>query len=282
MRFNNIEKGIIAGSVISMIVSGTVYVVLEMKERKNAQSKLEVLPWEESEIEDTPKTEEPKEADTYDEAMDKYNGDDTELAVKTDEELTKLADKYREERGSHVDYSSKGKKKKKSKKDSKINLFDTVNKGQKKNIGKGIPTAEYLEDTLTDKSKTKIEHIDASELEYPNDDYAEIYGDIEVSDGDYIQINNTPPYKDLIESISPDDYQYDDKFVKCSLVYAGDSEILYDELGDIIDNIKDTVGDCLVGCIPDEDGMYSEDIIYVRNHKIGIDYEIECVTENDL
>ena len=60
---------------------------------------------------------------------------------------------------------------------------------------------------------------------------------------------------------------------KLSIMYYEGDDTLVDDLGDPIDNVNACVGDYSLNCF-DEDDCEDPNVIYVRNNKLGVDYEV--------
>lgn len=68
--------------------------------------------------------------------------------------------------------------------------------------------------------------------------------------------------------ISEDQYYADTSLEKDTLTYYEADETLADTRDEIVDNVRETVGDAL-------DSFDNEQYIYVRNERLGLDFEIE-------
>lgn len=80
------------------------------------------------------------------------------------------------------------------------------------------------------------------------------------------------PKKNIGETpyvISPDEFGEIEEYTKVSLSYFEEDDILSDELGEVVDDVEEIVGDAL-----DHFGDYEEDSVFVRSDAKRCDYEI--------
>lgn len=81
---------------------------------------------------------------------------------------------------------------------------------------------------------------------------------------------NTEEKKDEPYVISPDDYGEDDNYTQISLVYYAGDGVLTDDEDEIIEYIRDTVGEDFA----EHFGEYEDDSVFIRNDLLRCDYEI--------
>lgn len=81
---------------------------------------------------------------------------------------------------------------------------------------------------------------------------------------------NTEEKRDEPYVISPDDYGEDDNYTQISLVYYAGDGVLTDDEDEIIEYIRDTVGEDFA----EHFGEYEDDSVFIRNDLLKCDYEI--------
>ena len=81
---------------------------------------------------------------------------------------------------------------------------------------------------------------------------------------------NTEEKMDEPYVISPDDYGEDDNYTQISLVYYAGDGVLTDDEDEIIEYIRDTVGEDFA----EHFGEYEDDSVFIRNDLLKCDYEI--------
>lgn len=81
---------------------------------------------------------------------------------------------------------------------------------------------------------------------------------------------NTEEKRDEPYVISPDDYGEDDNYTQISLVYYTGDGVLTDDEDEIIEYIRDTVGEDFA----EHFGEYEDDSVFIRNDLLKCDYEI--------
>lgn len=69
--------------------------------------------------------------------------------------------------------------------------------------------------------------------------------------------------------ISPDEFGEIEEYTKVSLTYFEEDGVLSDELGEVVDDVEEIVGDAL-----NHFGEYEEDSVFVRSDAKRCDYEI--------
>lgn len=124
------------------------------------------------------------------------------------------------------------------------------------------------------KEKPSLESLKAS-MEHPEDDdeintedYVEFVGETEES----VECVREP-HPDTLPGpviIPEDEFANDWRFEKCTIMYYIGDDTLADEDDTIMDDIENTVSREALRVLVDED----LDAVYVRNEKLGIDYEI--------
>lgn len=107
-----------------------------------------------------------------------------------------------------------------------------------------------------------------AEAEHPRDDEAEYNPNEDLNDP---KLRNREPVIISHDEYWGDEYEHHDKL---ALYYYVEDDVLATEDGDVIDNIILNVGDALT-----KYGFKTndEDVIYVRNFKLAVDYEIAKV-----
>ena len=108
---------------------------------------------------------------------------------------------------------------------------------------------------------------------YRNNDEDQPY-----EEGRYATDHQTEPYNDIevinVERFSEEAYNYD----KLTIYYYRADDVLIDENEAIIDDVSSVIGDEALSYV-DPEGEETQ-MIYVRNNKISIDYEIICLKDN--
>lgn len=95
--------------------------------------------------------------------------------------------------------------------------------------------------------------------------------DEDSTDEDAVEETHLEPRKDPY-FITEDEYYKDNAFDKEVLVYYEDDEVLSDSREEMIDNVHHTVGDAI-----EEFERSGEEFLYVRNERLGMDFEIQRV-----
>lgn len=91
------------------------------------------------------------------------------------------------------------------------------------------------------------------------------------NDEDAVEETHLEPRKDPY-FITEDEYYKDNAFDKEVLVYYEDDEVLSDSREEMIDDVYHTVGDAI-----EEFERSGEEFLYVRNERLGMDFEIQRV-----
>jgi hypothetical protein len=115
-------------------------------------------------------------------------------------------------------------------------------------------------------SRAQKENVDPVELESPPDDPPE--EDEEEENTQRPIDNGAEPYIISVESFNEENTHYD----KISITYYDDDDVLVDDDETVIANVNEVVGSKALTSF----GQLSDDpqIVYVRNDRYGIDYEI--------
>lgn len=95
--------------------------------------------------------------------------------------------------------------------------------------------------------------------------------DEDSNDEDAVEETHLEPRKDPY-FITEDEYYKDNTFDKEVLVYYEDDEVLSDSKEEMIDDVHHTVGDAI-----EEFERSGEEFLYVRNERLGMDFEIQRV-----
>lgn len=95
--------------------------------------------------------------------------------------------------------------------------------------------------------------------------------DKDSNDEDVVEETHLEPRKDPY-FITEDEYYKDNAFDKEVLVYYEDDEVLSDSREEMIDDVHHTVGDAI-----EEFERSGEEFLYVRNERLGMDFEIQRV-----
>lgn len=88
-------------------------------------------------------------------------------------------------------------------------------------------------------------------------------------DENVVEIDNLEP-KEEPYFITEDEYYLDKSFDKEVLIYFDDDEVVADSRDEMYDDVLHSLGD-----VADEFARTGEKYLYVRNEKLGIDFEIE-------
>lgn len=76
--------------------------------------------------------------------------------------------------------------------------------------------------------------------------------------------------------ISMEDYKEVNSYEKKSLNYYTEDEVLTDDEDNVIEDIDGTIGNYAISCLE----TYDDEVIYIRNEKISVDYEVVKVHES--
>lgn len=112
-------------------------------------------------------------------------------------------------------------------------------------------------------NKDSEDNLDVSE---PSEDDSNDQNDEDVVEETHLEPRKDPYF------ITEDEYYKDNSFDKEVLVYYEDDEVLSDSREEMIDDVHHTVGDAI-----EEFERSGEEFLYIRNERLGMDFEIQRV-----
>ena len=126
-----------------------------------------------------------------------------------------------------------------------------------------------IDDTDKDSDESEDEDGSCNENSYVDEvvDVVENNGYYKYSDSEKEELRHVTEKKPYV--IPPEEFGEIEEYSRCSLTYYAD-KVLADELDELVENIEDTIGfESLTHF-----GEYEEDSVFVRNDRLGCDYEI--------
>ncbi len=86
-----------------------------------------------------------------------------------------------------------------------------------------------------------------------------------------LEKNNPVEHPDYPYSITPHDFAYTDRhYDKITLLYYPSEEVLINEIEGVEEDVNATIGEEALSKF----GEFEEDVVYIRNDRLGIDYEV--------